>query len=187
MFYLPGPRSKTRMSPKSTSMTLLDSSCLRPRSENRFITRNGQTWEFWGFPSQKTGCCGEGSCFCHHKMQWIGSCYPAHHAGDESEPRAFMARALISHHNPIKSNFNYIYSNWNCEWRRQRVTTVPEQCSIRASCRALIMHKAKRTPRQISLLPSVSRLRSIIRQLRKSGIVITLAISATIPILNFAS
>ena len=32
----------------------------------------------------------------------------------------------------------------------------------------LIMHKAKWTPRQISLLPSVSRPRSIIRQLRKS-------------------
>ena len=32
------------------------------------------------------------------------------------------------------------------------MTTVPEQCSIRASRRALIMHKAKRTPRQISLL-----------------------------------
>ena len=32
----------------------------------------------------------------------------------------------------------------------------------------LIMHKAKRTPRKISLLPSVSRPRSIIRQLRKS-------------------
>ena len=31
------------------------------------------------------------------------------------------------------------------------------------------MHKAKRTPRQISLLPSVSRPRSIIRQLRKFG------------------
>ena len=30
----------------------------------------------------------------------------------------------------------------------------------------LIMHKAKRTPRQISLLPSVSRPRSVIRQLR---------------------
>ena len=33
----------------------------------------------------------------------------------------------------------------------------------------LHMHKAKRTPRQISLLPSVSRPRSIIRQLRKLG------------------
>ena len=32
----------------------------------------------------------------------------------------------------------------------------------------LIMHKAKWTPRQISFLPSVSRPRSIIRQLRKS-------------------
>ena len=32
----------------------------------------------------------------------------------------------------------------------------------------LIMHKAKWTPRQISLLPLVSRPRSIIRQLRKS-------------------
>ena len=32
----------------------------------------------------------------------------------------------------------------------------------------LILHKAKWTPRQISLLPSVSRPRSIIRQLRKS-------------------
>ena len=32
----------------------------------------------------------------------------------------------------------------------------------------LIMHKAKWTPRQISLLPSVSRPRLIIRQLRKS-------------------
>ena len=32
-----------------------------------------------------------------------------------------------------------------------------------------IMHRAKRTPRQISLLPSVSRPRSIIRQLRKCG------------------
>ena len=31
------------------------------------------------------------------------------------------------------------------------------------------MHKAKWTPRQISLLPSVSRPRSIIRQLQKSG------------------
>ena len=31
-----------------------------------------------------------------------------------------------------------------------------------------IMHKAKWTPRQISLLPSVSQPRSIIRQLRKS-------------------
>ena len=31
------------------------------------------------------------------------------------------------------------------------------------------MHRAKRTPRQISLLPSVSRPRSIIRQLRKSS------------------
>ena len=34
---------------------------------------------------------------------------------------------------------------------RKGVTTVPEQCSIRASRRALIMHKAKRTPRQFSL------------------------------------
>ena len=33
---------------------------------------------------------------------------------------------------------------------RKGVTTVPEQCSIRASRIALIMHKAKRTPRQIS-------------------------------------
>ena len=31
------------------------------------------------------------------------------------------------------------------------------------------MHKAKRTPRQISLLPSVSRPKSIIRQLGKFG------------------
>ena len=31
----------------------------------------------------------------------------------------------------------------------------------------LILHKAKRTPRKISLLPSVSRPRSVIRQLRK--------------------
>ena len=31
------------------------------------------------------------------------------------------------------------------------------------------MHKAKRTPRRISLLPSVSPPRSIIRQLRKLG------------------
>ena len=38
----------------------------------------------------------------------------------------------------------------------------------------LIMHKAKRTLRQISLLPSVSRPRSIIRPLRKSGMMIDL-------------
>ena len=36
---------------------------------------------------------------------------------------------------------------------RKRVTTVPEQCSIRASRRALIMHKAKRTPSQLPLFP----------------------------------
>ena len=49
------------------------------------------------------------------------------------------------------------------------MTTIPEQCSILASRRALIMHKAKRTPRQTSFLPSFSRPRSIIRQLRKTG------------------
>ena len=38
------------------------------------------------------------------------------------------------------------------------------------SLRALITHKAKRTPRQISLLSSVLRPRSIIRQIRKSGL-----------------
>ena len=50
--------------------------------------------------------------------------------------------------------------------------TVPEQCSIRLSRRALIMHKAKRTSRQIPLLPSVSRLkwnRQQIRQFRNFG------------------
>ena len=41
------------------------------------------------------------------------------------------------------------------EARRKRVTAVPEQCSTRASRGALILRKAKRTPRQISLLPSV--------------------------------
>ena len=40
---------------------------------------------------------GEGSCFCHHVMQWIGCCYPAHPARDRNlhmETGAFMARAL---------------------------------------------------------------------------------------------
>ena len=62
----------------------------------------------------------------------------------------------------------YLISSKNTEGRK-RVTTVREQCSIRASRWALMMHKAKRTPRQISLLPSVSQPRSIIRQIQKLG------------------
>ena len=40
--------------------------------------------------------------------------------------------------------------SFSTENEEKRVTTVPEQCSIRASRRDLNMHKAKRTPRQIS-------------------------------------
>ena len=51
---------------------------------------------------------------------------------------AFMARALISRRNSINGQFSlYDYGNWICEWRGKWVTTVQEQCSIRASRRAL--------------------------------------------------
>ena len=38
--------------------------------------------------------CGEGSCFCHHMMQWIGCCYPAHPAGDDPRTRSFQLASL---------------------------------------------------------------------------------------------
>ena len=61
----------------------------------------------------------------------------------------------------MSTEFSFVTSSWqissskkiNClkcsEETRKPVTTGPEQCSIRASRRALIMHKPKRTPRQI--------------------------------------